>query len=211
MARVTDRLPVFPWDRLEPYKTAAVAHPDGVVDLSVGTPVDPVPDVVRQALTAAADSPGYPLTHGTGELRSAVTRWLGERLAVTVAPADVLPLIGSKELVGWLPALLDLGPGDQVAYPRLAYPTYEVGALTARAEPVTYDDPVTDLDPARAEAAVAQHPVQPDRPHPGRRRTAPDRRLGARARDPGGLRRVLRRTGLGDRAGLRAAPGRLRS
>ncbi len=161
MPRVSDRLPVFPWDRLEPYKAAAAAHPDGVVDLSVGTPVDPVPAVVQQALSAAADSPGYPLTYGTAALREAIAGWLGRRLSVAADPARVLPLIGSKELVGALPALLGLGPGDQVAYPRLAYPTYEIGALVARAEPVTYDDPVSDLDPARVKVLWLNTPSNP--------------------------------------------------
>lgn len=55
-----NKLPDFPWDRLEPYKERALAHPDGIVDLSVGTPVDPVPRIVQDALTGAADSPGYP-------------------------------------------------------------------------------------------------------------------------------------------------------
>ena len=43
----------------------ARAHPGGIVDLSVGTPVDPVPDLVREALAAASDAPGYPATTGT--------------------------------------------------------------------------------------------------------------------------------------------------
>ena len=38
MSAVSDRLPAFPWDKLEPYKATAAAHPDGIVDLSVGTP-----------------------------------------------------------------------------------------------------------------------------------------------------------------------------
>ena len=67
----------------------------------------------------------------------------------------MLPVVGSKELVAWLPTQLGLGPGDRVAYPRLAYPTYEVGARLARAEPVVYDDP-TELDPDGLQAAVAQ-------------------------------------------------------
>jgi succinyldiaminopimelate transaminase len=73
----------------------------------------------------------------------------------------VLPLIGSKELVGWLPTLLDLREGDQVGYPQLAYPTYEIGALLARAEPVTYDDPVADLDPARVKLLWLNTPSNP--------------------------------------------------
>src|SRR5712692_1737950 len=63
------RLPGFPWDRLAPAAATAAAHPDGIADLSVGSPVDPVPAVVQDALTAAADSPGYPLTRGTLALR----------------------------------------------------------------------------------------------------------------------------------------------
>ncbi|HEY5837222.1 succinyldiaminopimelate transaminase [Streptomyces sp.] len=159
---ISARLPVFPWDRLEPYKAAAAAHPDGVVDLSVGTPVDPVPAVVRQALAAASDSPGYPLTHGTAALREAVAGYLRRWHGVTGAdPAHVLPLIGSKELVAWLPTLLDLREGDLIAYPQLAYPTYEVGSLIARAQPVTYDDPVADLDPARTRLLWLNSPSNP--------------------------------------------------
>jgi succinyldiaminopimelate transaminase len=159
---ISARLPVFPWDRLEPYKATAAAHTGGVVDLSVGTPVDPVPEVVRRALAAAADSPGYPLTYGTGALREAAAGYLRQWHGVTGAdPAHVLPLIGSKELVGWLPTLLGLREGDQVGYPRLAYPTYEIGALLARAEPVTYEDPVADLDPARVRLLWLNSPSNP--------------------------------------------------
>ncbi|MQY16654.1 Glutamate-pyruvate aminotransferase AlaC [Streptomyces sp. RB5] len=161
MRPVSHRLPVFPWDRLEPYKTAAAAHPDGIVDLSVGTPVDPVPDVIREALAAHSDSPGYPLTWGTAALREAIAGWFGRRLGAAVEPAATLPLIGSKELVGWLPTLLGLEPGDQVAYPELAYPTYEIGALVARTEPVTYRDPVADLDPARVKLLWLNTPGNP--------------------------------------------------
>lgn len=161
MRPVTTRLPVFPWDRLEPYKTAAAAHPGGIVDLSVGTPVDPVPGVVRAALADAADSPGYPLAWGTPALREAIAGWFGRRLGADVGPDAVLPAIGTKELVGWLPTLLGLEPGDQVAYPQLAYPTYEIGALTARAEPVAYADPVTDLDPERVKLLWLNTPSNP--------------------------------------------------
>ncbi|AZK96341.1 succinyldiaminopimelate transaminase [Streptomyces sp. SID5473] len=145
--RVSARLPVFPWDRLEPYKATAAAHPDGIVDLSVGTPVDPVPELIREALVAAADSPGYPTVWGTPALRDALADWVGRRLgAAGAGHRNVLPVVGSKELVAWLPTQLGLGPGDRVAYPRLAYPTYEVGARLCGATPEVYDDP-TELDP----------------------------------------------------------------
>jgi succinyldiaminopimelate transaminase len=128
------KLPDFPWDRLAPHKARAGRHPDGIVDLSVGTPVDPVPAVVQAALRAAADAPGYPLTYGTPELRESAAGWLVRRLGVAGAdPAAVLPLIGTKEFVAWLPTLLDLGAGDTVAIPEVAYPTYDVGARLAGA------------------------------------------------------------------------------
>ncbi|MGW0773310.1 bifunctional succinyldiaminopimelate transaminase/glutamate-prephenate aminotransferase [Streptomyces sp. NPDC002835] len=161
MPAVSSRLPVFPWDRLEPYKATAAAHPDGIVDLSVGTPVDPVPGVIRKALTEAADSPGYPTVWGTAELRDALASWVERRLgAVGVVHTNVLPVVGSKELVAWLPTQLGLGAGDRIAYPRLAYPTYEVGARLCGATPVVYDDP-TELDPAGLKLLWLNSPSNP--------------------------------------------------
>ena len=161
VSAVSDRLPTFPWDKLEPYKATAAAHPDGIVDLSVGTPVDPVPELIQKALVDAADSPGYPTVWGTPELRDAITGWVGRRLgARDITHRHVLPIVGSKELVAWLPTQLGLGPGDKVAYPRLAYPTYEVGARLARADYVSYDDP-TDLDPTGLKLLWLNSPSNP--------------------------------------------------
>ncbi|MEU1023823.1 succinyldiaminopimelate transaminase [Streptomyces sp. NPDC005904] len=161
MSAVSDRLPAFPWDKLEPYKATAAAHPDGIVDLSVGTPVDPVPELIQKALVAAADSPGYPTVWGTPELRDALTGWCERRLGARgITHREVLPVVGSKELVAWLPTQLGLGPGDVVAYPRLAYPTYEVGARLARAEYVAYDEP-TDLDPTNLRLLWLNSPSNP--------------------------------------------------
>ncbi|MDQ0789005.1 bifunctional succinyldiaminopimelate transaminase/glutamate-prephenate aminotransferase [Streptomyces sp. B3I8] len=161
MSAVSDRLPVFPWDKLEPYKATAAGHPDGIVDLSVGTPVDPVPDLIQKALVAAADSPGYPTVWGTPALRDAITGWAERRLGGRdLTHRHVLPIVGSKELVAWLPTQLGLGPDDTVAYPRLAYPTYEVGARLARARYVAYDDP-TQLDPAGLKLLWLNSPSNP--------------------------------------------------
>ncbi|BCM69275.1 putative aspartate aminotransferase [Streptomyces sp. EAS-AB2608] len=161
VSAVSERLPTFPWDKLEPYKKTALAHPDGIVDLSVGTPVDPVPELVQKALIAAADSPGYPTVWGTPALRDAITGWLERRLGARgVTHRHVLPVVGSKELVAWLPTQLGLGPGDKVAYPRLAYPTYEVGARLARAAYEVYDDP-RELDPTDLKLLWLNSPSNP--------------------------------------------------
>jgi succinyldiaminopimelate transaminase len=133
-------LPDFPWDRLAEHARQARSHPLGGIDLSVGTPVDPTPGVLRAALAAASDAPGYPPTAGTPALREAVADWFARRRGVPqVDPAGVLPTIGSKELVAWLPTLLGLGAGDVVVHPEVAYPTYDLGARLAGATPVPAD------------------------------------------------------------------------
>ncbi|WP_196716812.1 succinyldiaminopimelate transaminase [Actinomyces trachealis] len=138
-------LPDFPWDSLRPYRARAAQHPDGVVDLAVGTPVDPTPGIAQTVLAAAANAPGYPTTVGTPELRAAIIDWWDRRRSVTgLTDAEVLPTIGSKEAVALLPLQLGARPGDLVLHPRAAYPTYDVGARLAGATPVPVD---TDADP----------------------------------------------------------------
>jgi succinyldiaminopimelate transaminase len=134
---------------LAPIAEKARAFPGGVVDLSVGAPVDPVPAVIRDALTAAANAPGYPLTAGTPELRAAAAGWLARSLDVHVDPVTVLPVIGTKEFIAWLPTMLGLGASDAVLFPSLAYPTYDIGARLCGAASV----PVEDLTPDALAAA----------------------------------------------------------
>ncbi|TDH52500.1 succinyldiaminopimelate transaminase [Mycobacterium talmoniae] len=135
-------LPEFPWDTLAEATALARAHPDGIVDLSVGTPVDPVAPVIRDALAAASAASGYPATAGTPALRQAAVTALDRRYGITgLTEAAVLPVIGSKELIAWLPTLLGLGADDVVVVPELAYPTYEVGARLAGTQVVRADAP----------------------------------------------------------------------
>ncbi|WP_199433958.1 succinyldiaminopimelate transaminase [Qaidamihabitans albus] len=159
MSRV--QLPDFPWDSLAEQTERARAHPGGIVDLSVGTPVDPVPDSIRAALASVSDVPGYPATHGTPALRSAAVGALRRRHGVEgIDPAAVLPTIGSKELVAWLPTLLGTGPGELVVIPELAYPTYEVGGLLAGAT-VLRADGLTALGPQRPALLWLNSPSNP--------------------------------------------------
>ncbi|MEV6487213.1 succinyldiaminopimelate transaminase [Actinoplanes sp. NPDC051633] len=158
---VSSKLPDFPWDLLEPAKAVAAAHPGGIVDLSIGTPVDPVPPLIRQALADASDAPGYPLTAGTPELRTAIAAWVASACGAGGA-VGVLPTIGSKELVAGLPALLGLGAGDVVAIPEVCYPTYEVGVQLAGATAVRADS-LTALGPdPRVRMIWINSPGNPD-------------------------------------------------
>ncbi len=159
--RRSAQLPDFPWDTLAAAKARAQAHPDGIVDLSIGTPVDPTPEMGRQALAAAADSPGYPLTSGTPDLREAIVGYLSRRWgACDLMPEATLPVIGTKELVAWLPTLLGLGPDDLVVYPTVAYPTYAVGATLAGCAAVTCDD-LEQLGDARPALIWLNSPSNP--------------------------------------------------
>ncbi|WP_068275835.1 succinyldiaminopimelate transaminase [Aldersonia kunmingensis] len=155
------RLPDFPWDTIAAAKATAAGHPGGIVDLSVGTPVDPVAPVIKDALSAAADSPGYPLTAGTPALRHAAAASLFRRYGIGgIADDAVLPVIGTKELIAALPQQLGLGPSDLVVIPELAYPTYEVGALLVGAE-VLRADGLTQLGPQSPALIYVNSPSNP--------------------------------------------------
>ena len=135
-------LPEYPWDAMAPYVAKAKAHPGGAIDLSIGSPVDPTPEVIREALAKATDSHAYPTTMGTPALREAIADWFARRRNVPgLGVENVLPTIGSKEFVAWLPFMLRLGPGDVVVHPTAAYPTYDIGARMAEATPFPSDDP----------------------------------------------------------------------
>jgi succinyldiaminopimelate transaminase len=157
---LAERLPDFPWDLLAPAKAVAAAHPDGIVDLSIGTPVDEVPAVARAALAAASNAPGYPLTAGDDRLRQAIGDWAARTLRIDPAAVALVPAIGTKEMVAWLPTLLGLGPGDTVVIPELAYPTYEVGALVAGCR-VVRSDSTAALGPQRVSLIWLNSPANP--------------------------------------------------
>ncbi|WP_136089722.1 succinyldiaminopimelate transaminase [Auritidibacter ignavus] len=137
-------LPVYPWEELTPYRQRAEQHPDGVCDLSIGSPVDPVPDFIQQALVQASNWPGYPVAGGDNHLRRAIAEWYARRRNVPeLGPEHTAATVGSKELVAWLPLMLGLGPGDVVVRPRISYPTYDIGARLAGAVSIPTDDLAT--------------------------------------------------------------------
>jgi succinyldiaminopimelate transaminase len=165
--------PPYPYERLAPFQTQAAAVPGGIVDLSIGTPCDPLPAVVRDALVAALDSGiGYPPSVGTPALREAAAGWLERRGGLNVSPDDVIACVGTKEFVASLPHWLRLrDPSrDTVLYPSVAYPSYEMGAIFAgcRAVPVALDEDwhldvssVSGLDASRALLLWVNEPGNP--------------------------------------------------
>jgi len=165
--------PPYPYDRLDPLKALAAAHEGGMVDLSVGTPVDPPSPAVVAALSAAApESAGYPASLGSASLRQAAADWLARRFGVELPTSSVAACIGTKEFVASTPAYLRLrDPSkDTVLYPAISYPTYAMGATLAgcRAVPVDVDDQwhldlgtIDDADAARALCLWVNSPANP--------------------------------------------------
>ena len=161
MARTPLSLPDFPWDALVPFGDRARSHPDGIVDLSVGSPVDPTPELIRDALNAATDAHAYPQVAGTPALKEAIVEWYSRRRGVhDLTVANVMPSIGSKELIAWLPLMLGLGKDDVVVHPAVAYPTYAIGAALAGASVVASDNPADW--PAATKLIWINSPGNPD-------------------------------------------------
>ena len=117
--------------------------------------------LIREALAAASSAPGYPTTAGTPTLRASAAAALRRRYGITgLADDAVLPAIGTKELIGWLPTLLGLGPDNLIVVPELAYPTYEVGAQIAGAQVVRADS-LTQLGPQSPALVYLNSPSNP--------------------------------------------------
>jgi succinyldiaminopimelate transaminase len=138
---VTFRLPPYPYDRLAGLAEVADAHEGGMVDCSIGTPYDPPPPAVMDALASSGSERGYPASAGSAALRGAAAAWLARRFELAGGPPPALAAcVGTKEFVASVPHLLRLRrpEKDTVLYPAVSYPTYAMGAELAgcRAVPV---------------------------------------------------------------------------
>ena len=137
--------PPYPYERLDSLRALAEALPGGAVDCSVGTPCDPPPPQVVEALAASGAERGYPSSIGSSAYREAAAGWVERRFAAAVDPgAEVAACIGTKEFVASLPGYLKLRypERDTVLYPAVSYPSYAMGATLAgcRAVPVAVDE-----------------------------------------------------------------------
>jgi succinyldiaminopimelate transaminase len=167
--------PAYPFDKLAPLQAICEKHDGGMVDLSVGTPFDPPPGFVLEALASSGAERGYPPSFGSAELREAASGWFARRLGVDVPAAQIRACIGTKELVAGIPHWLRLRTPerDTVLYPAVSYPTYEMGAILAgcRAVPVPVDDAwrldLSAIDPADAARALCLWSNTPGNPAGG--------------------------------------------
>ncbi|WKD60860.1 LL-diaminopimelate aminotransferase [Corynebacterium ciconiae DSM 44920] len=155
------RLPAFPWDSLGPIIERAHAHPDGAIDLTVGSPVDPVAEPIAASLSAHANHPGYPPTLGTPALIDAISQSLHRRYGISALPHNaIVPVVGTKELIAQLPWLLGLGPDHRIAVPAIAYPTYDIAARLCGARAVVAEE-VEEIIASDADLVYINSPSNP--------------------------------------------------
>ena len=122
----------YPFEELDRRKTAAAAAGRALIDFGVGDPREVTAPFIREALRDAIEPiSSYPRAAGLPDLRAAVCAWVLRRYEVSLDPdLDVLPLLGSKEIVFSLAqALLDPAAGrDLVMVTAPGYTIPERGA-----------------------------------------------------------------------------------
>lgn len=131
------RLPPYLFAAVDKKKEEALARGVDLIDLGVGDPDLPTPQVVLDALAETAKDPAnhrYPSYSGLGPFKEAVARWYDRRFGVRLDPGkEVLSLIGSKEGIAHFP-LAVLNPGDLALVPDPGYPVYHSGTIFAGGE-----------------------------------------------------------------------------
>jgi len=136
-AQRIQKLPAYPFARLDELKTKAREQGLDLIDLGMGNPDGATPQPVIDAAIEALKNPhnhGYPPFEGTANFRKAITSWYHRRYGVNLDPdSEALPLLGSKEGLGHL-ALAYVNPGDVVLVPSPSYPVHFRGPLIAGGE-----------------------------------------------------------------------------
>jgi N-succinyldiaminopimelate aminotransferase len=141
----------YPFERLRALTSSVVPNPaKQPINLSIGEPRHPTPQLVLDALAAGAVKglANYPTTIGAPALRESIAQWLARRhgLAALDAATQVLPVLGSREaLFSFAQTVIDGSRQDAtVVVPNPFYQIYEGAALLAGA--TTY---CVNTDPAR--------------------------------------------------------------
>tara|TARA_B100000029_G_scaffold139889_2_gene135033 strand:+ start:904 stop:2034 length:1131 start_codon:yes stop_codon:yes gene_type:complete len=167
--------PPYPYEQLNEFRVAAESLPGGAVDLSIGTPCDPVPEIVSKAFVSDSSIESarpYPASVGSDDFLRAVSEWLNRSLQVEIPQTSIGACIGTKEIVTGIPSLLKLRTPDKdtVLYPAVSYPSYLMGAQLAscRSVAVPVDDnwriDLSGIDEADIERALCLWVNSPGNP-----------------------------------------------
>ncbi len=168
--------PPYPYERLNGAKAVATerfAGRGGLVDCSIGTPCDPPPFAVLEAMATSGTERGYPTSPGSPEYRRAAADWIHRRFGAEVDPdRQVAACVGTKEFVATTAQFLRLRSPDRdtVLYPAVSYPTYAMGATLAGARAVAVAEldggglDLDSVDPADASRALLLWVNSPSNP-----------------------------------------------
>ncbi len=128
------QLPPYLFEEIDKAKQKAIDEGRPIIDLGVGDPDTPTPDIVIKKLQEAVLDPSthqYALNRGLSELRSEMAKWYKSRFDVDLDPdTEILPLLGSKEGIAHVP-LAFINPGDEALVPNPGYPPYNSGVIFA--------------------------------------------------------------------------------
>ncbi len=134
------KLPPYLFVELDRLKQEAIKRGEDVINLGIGDPDLPTPQVIIDAMKAAIEDPSnhqYPSGLGCIEFRQEVAAYYERTRGVALDPqTEVGCLIGSKEGIGHFP-LAFVNPGDVVLVPEPGYPVYKSATIFAGGEPYT--------------------------------------------------------------------------
>ena len=134
------RLPPYLFGRLNALKLAKRQQGADIIDLGMGNPSDPAPQIIIDKLCQAAQDPRnhrYSSSKGIKNLRGEIAKKYARLWNVQLNPeTEVLACIGSKEGFSHL-CLAMLGPGDTVVVPDPAFPIHNYSVTLAGANVVT--------------------------------------------------------------------------
>ena len=144
MPEFSDRLnhlPPYLFTRITQLKKEAYAKKLDVIDLGMGNPDQPTPDVIVNRLADTVknhpNTHRYPQAKGIPKYRKSVAEWMQRRFGVTLDfEREITALIGSKEGIAHL-AMAVLNPGETVLVGDPAYPAHFNGVILAGGEVVS--------------------------------------------------------------------------
>ncbi len=138
-ADTLDKLPPYLFASIDEKKVKLIKEGKDVIDLGVGDPDMPTPDIIVNSMKKHLDNPAfykYPSYEGDIKLREKISEFFKIRYGVKLDPdTEIIILIGSKEgIAHGFEAILN--PGDKVVLPDPGYPVYYNQAILKRAKPV---------------------------------------------------------------------------
>ncbi|MEP6836394.1 MAG: aminotransferase class I/II-fold pyridoxal phosphate-dependent enzyme [Gemmatimonas sp.] len=168
-------IPPYVFWELDARRAALRAEGKTLVDFGIGSPDQPIPQPVINAMREAVGErtlSGYPHFSGHPEFRNTISAFMQDRFGVAINPdTEVMPVAGSKE--GLAEIVLSMcNPGDVVLVPEIHYPVYARATLLAGAVPVFVPfandgsgrlmlETISADDLARARIMIVNYPSNP--------------------------------------------------